>query len=120
MTTSHNLQDMRLVLTTCPDQASAHQMARYLLEQGLVACISLVPTCSYYCWQGELRQEQEVQMVLKTSPEQLHGLLQSLTHNHSYEVPELVVLEASAAGSYGAWLLNAVNSGHGPFNQEMD
>ena len=61
------LQTMRLVLTTCADHASADQLARHLVGQRLAACVSLLPTTSYYHWQGELQHEQEVQMVIKTS-----------------------------------------------------
>ncbi|MXW40909.1 MAG: divalent-cation tolerance protein CutA [Synechococcus sp. SB0668_bin_15] len=104
----NRLPTMRLVLTTCVDQASADQLARHLLEQRLAACVSLLPTTSYYHWQGELQHEREVQLVIKTSADQLSNLLETLTRHHSYEVPELVVLEASAAGPYGAWLRNTV------------
>lgn len=109
MMLGNRLSTMRLVLTTCADQASADQLARHLLEQRLAACVSLLPITSYYHWQGELQQEKEVQLVIKTSANQLHKLLEALTRHHSYEVPELVVLDASAAGAYGAWLLNAVD-----------
>ena len=107
MMLGNRLPTMRLVLTTCADQASADQLARRLLEQRLAACISLLPITSSYHWQGELQQEQEVQLVIKTSTDQLPKLLEALTRQHSYEVPELVVLEASAVGSYGAWLRSA-------------
>lgn len=106
----NRLPTMRLVLTTCADQAGAEQLARQLLGQRLAACVSLLPVTSYYHWQGELQNEREVQLVIKTSADQLSNLLETLTCHHSYEVPELVVLEAGAAGSYGAWLLNAVGS----------
>ena len=108
MMLDNHLQTIRLVLTTCADQASADQLARHLLKQRLVACVSLLPATSYYHWQGELQRDQEVQMVIKTTADQLPRLLKVLTRQHSYEVPELVVLEAGAAGAYGAWLLNAV------------
>ena len=109
MTLSNSQKNMRLVLTTCPDQISADQLARHLLEQRLAACVSLLPITSHYSWQGEFQKEQEIQMLIKTSVSQLSRLLKVLTHQHSYEVPELVVLEANAAGSYGAWLLSAVD-----------
>ena len=108
MIPDNHLQNMRMVLTTCADQAGADHLARHLLEKRLAACVSLLPVTSCYRWQGELRNEPEVQMVIKTSADQLPRLLKVLTHQHSYEVPELVVLEAGAAGSYGAWLLNEV------------
>lgn len=108
---SSSLQAMRMVLTTCADHTCADQLARHLLEQRLAACVSLLPVTSCYHWQGELQQEQEVQMVIKTSPDQLPRLLEELTRQHSYQVPELVVLDVSAAGSYGPWLLNAVDHG---------
>ena len=109
MIVGNRLPTMRLVLTTCADQASADHLARHLLEQRVAACVSLLPTTSYYHWQEKLQHEQEVQLVVKTSADQLPRLLEVLTREHSYEVPELVVLEASAAGSYGAWLVNAVD-----------
>ena len=108
MTPANPLQPMRLVLTTCADQASADQLARYLLAQRLVACVSLLPTTAYYHWQGELQREQEVQMLIKTSAERLSSLLEVVTRRHGYEIPELVVLEAGAAGDYGDWLRAAV------------
>jgi len=49
-------------------------------------------------------------MIIKTSPGQLPRLLKEISRRHSYEAPELVVLDAGAAGSYGAWLLDAVAS----------
>ena len=110
MTPGNHLQDIRLVLTTCADHDSADQLARHLLEQRLAACVSLLPVTSTYHWQGELQQEQEVQMIIKTSPGQLPGLLKEVNRRHSYEAPELVVLDAGAAGFYGAWLLDAVAS----------
>ncbi len=109
MILSSPLQTMRLVLTTCADQTTADQLARHLLEQRLAACVSLLPITSHYAWLGEFQQEQEVQLVIKTSAQQLPRLLKMLPHHHSYETPELVVLDASAVGSYGDWLVKALS-----------
>lgn len=49
-----------------------------------------------------------MQLVIKTSAQQLPRLLKVLPHHHSYETPELVVLDASAVGSYGDWLVKAL------------
>ena len=102
---SRTPHDVRLVLTTCDSEAQATALARQLLEERLVACVSVVPVISHYRWEGELRQEPEVQLLLKTSLATLQPLLEHLERNHPYDVPERLVLPADAVGAYGRWLL---------------
>ena len=101
--TASPLHAVRLVLTTC-GEAEAPELARRLLEKKLVACVSTFPVVSRYRWEGELREDREVQLLLKTSRENLQPLLDDLAQTHPYELPEQLVLQADAAGDYGAWL----------------
>jgi periplasmic divalent cation tolerance protein len=96
---------LSLVLTTEADRERAEALALALLERGLVACVCLHPVVSLYRWQGRLERAEEVQLLLKTTPEQLaslHGALQEL---HSYDTPEWIHWPAGSAGAYGRWLL---------------
>ncbi|MFM7267504.1 MAG: divalent-cation tolerance protein CutA [Cyanobium sp.] len=87
---------------TSPDRAEA--LARHLLEQRLVACVSMLPVRSLYHWQGALESSEEVKLLLKTSPGLLHPLRQALLELHSYAIPEWIVLQGSSEGAYAAWL----------------
>jgi periplasmic divalent cation tolerance protein len=92
------------VLTTEADQERAEQLALALLERGLVACASLHPVVSLYRWQGRLERAEEVQLLLKTSPEHLEALHAALGELHGYDTPEWIHWRADSEGAYGRWL----------------
>jgi periplasmic divalent cation tolerance protein len=44
-----------VVLITAPDQETAHEIATYLVEKRLAACVNLIsPIQSIYSWEGEI------------------------------------------------------------------
>ncbi|MEB3332829.1 MAG: divalent-cation tolerance protein CutA [Synechococcaceae cyanobacterium] len=94
-----------LVLTTEASPRHAEALARTLLEERLVACVSLFPVCSLYRWEGRLERSDEVQLLLKTAPSQLEALRQAVLERHSYALPEWIEWPATAGGSYGTWCL---------------
>src|SRR5690606_5753760 len=50
-----------------PDRESAEQIARLLLAKDLVACANLLDgMTSIYRWEGEIRHDREVALILKT------------------------------------------------------
>ncbi|MFN9869927.1 MAG: divalent-cation tolerance protein CutA [Cyanobacteriota bacterium] len=101
-------QPLELVLTTEADQQQAEAMAALLLERGLVACVSLVPVRSLYRWQGRIERNEEVQLLMKTTPECLHALETAVRELHSYEIPEWIHWHASAGAPYGPWCAGEV------------
>ena len=99
-----------LVLTTEADQARAQALAEALLERRLVACVSLQPLQSLYRWKGQLQRDAEVQLLLKTSADQLGRLQDAVMELHSYDTPEWLTLHVDASGAYGAWALAQLSS----------
>lgn len=82
-----------LVLSTCPNQASAEGIATALVESGLAACVNIVPgLTSIYRWQGNLEKGQEVLLLIKTPHARRDELQQRLVELHPYEVPEIIFL----------------------------
>ena len=102
--------NLRLVLTTEADQSKAEALAEQLIKGRLAACVTLMPVQSCYRWQGEIERAQEVQLIIKTSPQRLEQLLASLEASHSYDTPEVLHLAAQAGDAYGAWALDALSS----------
>jgi periplasmic divalent cation tolerance protein len=98
---------VRLVLTTCPDEATARRIARALVEARLIACGNVVPgLTSIYRWRGAIEEAGECLLLMKAPLEKLAALAERMGALHPYEVPELLVLEVeSGAGSYLAWVL---------------
>jgi periplasmic divalent cation tolerance protein len=101
--------DLSLVLTTEASAERAEALARQLLERGLVACVSLHPVVSLYRWQGRLERSQEMQLLLKTTPQHLGALRSALLELHGYDTPEWIHWNASSEGAYGCWCLAQVS-----------
>ena len=93
-----------VVLTSEATPERADALARALLEQRLVACVSVLPVRSHYRWQGAVETADEVKLLLKTEPEQLPALHRALHALHGYQTPEWIVLTGSSRGDYGLWL----------------
>ena len=96
----------RVVLTTAGSQEQAVSIGRGLVERRLAACVNLVERCcSIYRWKGEIVAEGEVLLLIKTEQSQLDELERALRELHSYDVPELLVLDvAGGSADYLQWL----------------
>jgi periplasmic divalent cation tolerance protein len=82
-----------IVLTTLPADADAVHFARTLVTERLAACVNVpAEMTSVYWWEGELSQDVERQVVIKTSRVRVGPLWERLRDLHQYEVPEFVVL----------------------------
>ncbi len=103
-------QRLVVVLATEADQARAQALAEALLQRRLVACVSLQPLQSLYRWKGELQRDAEVQLLLKTSANQLFRLREAVMELHSYDTPEWLTWPVEASGAYGAWALAQLSS----------
>ena len=99
-----------LVLVTAPDGPAGPALARALVEEGLAACVNLVPGLrSIYRDQGALQEAAEVLLMIKTRTE-LYSRLEARVHAlHPYRVPEVISVPVSdGAASYLKWLDEAV------------
>lgn len=95
-----------LCLSTCPDAETAARIARALVEERLAACVNRLPGVqSTYRWHGEIHDDAEVLLLIKTTRERLGALRERLAELHPYEVPELIAFEiAGGLPAYLEWL----------------
>ena len=95
-----------LILCTCPDAGSAAAIARALVEERLAACVNRVPgLTSVYRWQGEIHEDSEVLLLVKTRRELFEPLRARLVALHPYDVPEVIALDITAGHApYLEWL----------------
>jgi periplasmic divalent cation tolerance protein len=100
-----------IVLTTVAANFDARPLARELVEQHLAACVNIVAgVTSIYRWKGQVEEEGEQLLVIKTLEANVDALREALLARHPYEVPEFVVLQvASTSDAYGAWLLESTS-----------
>ena len=94
-----------VAMTTCEAPEEANALASALLEAGLAACVQMCPITSVYRWEGNIEQSAEISISIKTTEAKISEIERFLERNHSYEVPELVVLPIVAGGgSYLSWI----------------
>jgi periplasmic divalent cation tolerance protein len=98
-------------MCTCPDTSTAERIAGVLVENGLAACVNLLPgATSVYRWRGRVERTTETLMVIKTTRSGYPALEERLAQEHPYEVPEIVALDISAGLTpYLDWIDSCVN-----------
>jgi periplasmic divalent cation tolerance protein len=101
--------DARIAITTTGSREEADRIARFLVEEQIAACVNLLPgITSVYRWQGEVETAEEFLLVIKTSAGNLEALNAALRRLHSYEVPELLVLQPEAGSKgYLEWIAHS-------------
>lgn len=98
----------RIVLTTAPNGAVARTLARGLVERRLAACVNILPgIASVYRWEGAVREEREVLLIVKSTAERVGAIEAWLAEAHPYDVPECVSLAAASVETkYLQWMLD--------------
>jgi len=99
-----------VVLTTLSSEGEARALVRSLLDARLIACGTLLPGArSIYRWEGEVTEEGEVVVLLKTDVARWDALAAAVRDLHPYEVPELLALPVERGlDLYLSWLTNEV------------
>jgi periplasmic divalent cation tolerance protein len=98
--------DALVVLVTAPTPERAAEIARALVEERLAACGNVVPAIrSIYRWEGEVHDDAETLLVLKTTRARFEALRDRVLALHPYEVPEVIALTVETGSApYLAWL----------------
>lgn len=101
--------DVVSVATTVGDAAAARSLAQRILEERLGACVQIdqeVTSC--YRWDGQLREDPEVRLLVKTLPECVAGLQALFDREHPYDLPQFIVTPAQASAAYAGWVRSEV------------
>lgn len=102
-----------VVLTTVDSEALAETLATRLLEQRLAACVQAVPIASRYRWQGAVRCDDEILLLIKTSRDAVAATMRCIETHHSYEVPEILALPvADGLPAYLDWIARETAGPH--------
>lgn len=95
-----------VAMTTTSSEREARSLAALLVKGKLAACVQIVPKIlSVYRWEGEVREDQEYLLMIKTTEKRMGDVRRAIEENHSYEVPEFVVLPViEGAEDYLEWI----------------
>ena len=82
-----------LVLTNCPDEATANTIALALVEEKFAACVNILPRVqSVYRWQGAVESASEIPLLIKSTVGRYAELEAAIRARHPYDVPEIIAL----------------------------
>ena len=101
-----------VTLITCPTEQSAKQLASELVGQESAACVNMIGGVrSIYRWQGEICDDQEFLLVVKTRESKRSKVAEIVSEHHPYDEPELLFLPIhSGSKSYLQWLVNQTSA----------
>ncbi len=103
-----NSKEPRLIYITAPDKSTASEIASQLIKEKLAACVNILGKIeSFYNWNGELTQSEEVLILAKTTKD-----LEILTFNkvkelHPYDSPCILSFNINNGdSSFLNWITN--------------
>ena len=83
--------EISIVLITAGTEEEAARIGLTLVEERLAACANLVPRIrSIYRWKGQICDQQEFLIIVKTRTSLFQDLEKRVRELHSYEVPEII------------------------------
>lgn len=95
-----------VVYITTDSEQAADQLAAALVQEKLAACVNRIgPIQSTYIWQGQLQQDAEYLLMVKTHPDRLAALQQRVQELHTYDLPEIIAVPVVAGlPAYLDWI----------------
>jgi periplasmic divalent cation tolerance protein len=96
---------MRIVLSSCkPEEADA--IADTLLQERLVASISIIPGVkTKVWWKNELTTQEETLLIMRTREELIWKVERRIVELNSFEIPEVASIEIKEWNNkYASWL----------------
>jgi periplasmic divalent cation tolerance protein len=95
-----------VILSTASSEDEARRIASALVERRLAACVNVLPKIhSTYRWNDAVERAEEWMLVVKTRRERFEEVARTIRELHSYELPEVVMLDlAGGDPRYLAWI----------------
>lgn len=82
-----------VAFVTTPDRESARKLGRSIVELKLAACVNIVSQVeSIYKWEGEISEDSEYLLMIKTRTSRIDDLSKFIRENHPYSVAEVIAL----------------------------
>ena len=95
-----------VIYCTVPNKKEGKEIAVALVENHLAACVNIMDKMeSVFSWDGELNEEKEVLLMIKTKKELFDKVKPMIQKLHSYTVPEIIALPIiDADDTYLKWI----------------
>ncbi len=101
-----------LIYITAKNKEEARRLTEHLLRRKLAACVNIIDKIeSHYWWRGNIEQETECLMILKTRASLFQSIEKYVLEHHSYDVPEIILVPIEKGNSdYLYWIKKNVEN----------
>ncbi len=82
-----------IVFCTVPDETVANNISKRLVRENVAACCNIIKNVrSIYSWEGEIQDDSELLLIIKTSIDVYDHMQQIIMEEHPYSIPEIIAL----------------------------
>ena len=101
---------INFVYMTAGSKDEARNIGKELVSSKLAACVNILDNMnSFYMWDGELQDDNEVVMIAKTTQDRVPDLVQKVKALHSYDCPCIVSLPVTDGNqAFLDWIVEQV------------
>lgn len=102
---------MIIAYSTAPNETIANEIAYYLINAKLAACVNLIPQVkSIYHWKNEIIEDNEILMMIKSEKSKQQELIDTLVEIHPYDTPEVIIIPIeNGFKGYLNWIHTSLN-----------
>jgi periplasmic divalent cation tolerance protein len=94
-----------VTVTICGEAETAKLIAETLIEMRLAACVKMFPVASVYFWKGEIRNDNEIALFIKSKTELFDKIMSEIKEIHPYELPEIIQIPIiTGLPEYFSWI----------------
>jgi periplasmic divalent cation tolerance protein len=102
---------MFVVITTTGSIEEARRLASLCVERKFAGCVQIIPAIeSVYEWKGEIKNDGECLLMIKSIPEKFPEIERFLKAEHPYELPEIIGFSTDyVSDEYAKWLRSVID-----------
>ena len=99
--------DIVVINCTVPNKKLAKKIVQVIMKHKLAACVSMIENVrSVFSWEGEICEEKEVLLLIKTKRTNYGKVKLVIEDMHSYSVPEIIALPiVDCSEDYLKWVV---------------
>ncbi len=103
--------DFYLFTVTVPNIEEGKKIAGSLVESRLAACVQIIKDISsVYRWKGEIQEDNEHLLLIKTTEDNSESIIQKINEIHSYDIPECIGFKVEKGSQkYLNWIKDVVD-----------
>ena len=102
------MKEVLVLMTTEPKEKIAKNIAKLLIENKLAACVSIKNIYSIYQWEGDITENKEFEITIKSKPQLKDDLVAFLKKMTTYDVPQILYKKFHTERKYHNWLIKSI------------